>query len=252
MTETVLVEQQGAVLVATLNRPEARNAIDASVMAGVAAAVERAEADSEVRALLLTAAGDGVFCAGMDLRAFAAGGVGSAPPAYLRLLEGQATVPVIAAVQGGAVGGGCELVLGADIVVAAPEAIFGLPEVKRGLFAGMGVLQVGRRLPLGVALELALTGDRMEAARAERFGLVNAVVPAADLYDVALALATRVAANAPLSLAATKELVRAGASGATDARERLADWGQRVFGSADAKEGAAAFLDKREPVWSGR
>jgi enoyl-CoA hydratase/carnithine racemase len=249
---SVLVEQHGAVLVATLNRPEARNAIDASVMAGIAEAVERAEADDDLRALLLTAAGDGVFCAGMDLRAFAAGNIGAAPPAYLRLLEGTAAVPVVAAVQGGAVGGGCELVLGADVVVASTAAFFGLPEVKRGLFAGLGVLQVGRRLPLAIALELALTGDRMDATRAERFGLVNEVVPAEQLYDVALALATRIAANAPLSLAATKELVRAGASGTDDVRGRLADWSQRVFGSDDAKEGAAAFLGKRDPVWSGR
>jgi len=249
---SVLVEQHGAVLVARLNRPEARNAIDGSVMAGLAAAVEQAEASDDVRALLVTAAGDGVFCAGMDLRAFAAGEVGQAPPAYLRLLEGTATVPVLAAVQGGAVGGGCELVLGADLVIASTEAFFGLPEVKRGLFAGLGVLQVGRRLPLGIALELALTGDRMDAARAAQFGLVNAVVPPEQLYDVALAFATRIAANAPLSLAATKELVRAGASGTPDVRDRLTDWSHRVFGSTDAKEGAAAFLDKRDPVWSGR
>jgi enoyl-CoA hydratase len=252
MTESVLIEQHGAVLVATLNRPEARNAIDAGVMAGVAEAVERAEADDGVRALLLAAAGDGIFCAGMDLRAFAAGGIGAAPPAYLRLLEGNAAVPVVAAVQGGAVGGGCELVLGADVVIASPAAFFGLPEVKRGLFAGLGVMHVGQRLPLGIALELSLTGDRMDAARAERFGLVNAVVPPEQLHETALALATRIAANAPLSLAATKELVRAGAKGATDARERLAEWSQRVFGSEDAREGANAFLEKREPVWSGR
>src|SRR5688572_28463358 len=161
----LLEERRDAVLILTLNRPEARNAVDGEVMAGLADGVEAAEADAGIRALVLAATGDKAFSAGMDLRAFAASGSGDAsavPEAFLRLLEGEVAVPVVAAVNGFAVGAGCELALGSDVVVAADTASFGLPVIKRGLFAGLGVMHIGRRLPLGVALEMTLTGDRID------------------------------------------------------------------------------------------
>jgi enoyl-CoA hydratase/carnithine racemase len=227
-------------------------------MHDLADAVEAAESNRAIRTMVVTGAGDRAFCAGVDLRAFAdgdsdAGGDGGgAPAAFMRLVSGEVTVPVIAAVNGVAVGAGCELAFGSDLVVASETASFGLPEIKRGLFAGSGVMHAGRRLPLGIALELALTGDRIDASRAYELGFVNAVVPQADVLRAALALADKVAANAPLSLAATKELVRKAAYGSPDAQRRLEEWQRIVFTSEDAKEGAMAFLEKRDPVWKGQ
>ena len=248
----LLIERRGAVVVVTLNRPEARNAISSTVMHGLADAVEEAERDDGIRVLVVTGAGDRAFCAGVDLRAFADGESGHPPEAFMRLLSGEATVPVVAAVNGFAVGAGCEIAFGSDIVVASSDASFGLPEVKRGLFPGSGVMHVAKRLPLGVALELALTGERIDAARAQQLGFVNEVVAPADVLVSALAVAERIAANAPLALAAIKELVRKAAYGAPDAAQRLEELQLLVFTSEDAREGAMAFLEKRDPVWKGR
>jgi enoyl-CoA hydratase len=192
----------------------------------------------------------------MDLKAFGEGAQGVDDPRasamQSALFGGEYPKPVIAAVNGAAVGGGLELVLGSDLVVAASHARFGLPEVKRGLFpAGNGTL-IGTRIPLALALEMGLTGDLVDAPRAAEMGLVNRVVPAGALMDEALALAGRVAANGPLGVALTKRLMR-GAVQQGPAHGRAApEEAAAVFGSEDAKEGAAAFMEKRTPNFTGR
>jgi enoyl-CoA hydratase/carnithine racemase len=253
MSEDVLLrERRGPVLVVTLNRPSVRNAISGELMRELAAVVEEAERDADIRVVVVAGAGEKAFCAGMDLRSMAGGGDLRPPEAFLRLLAGEVGVPVIAAVNGVAVGAGCEIAFGSDVVIASSTASFGLPEVKRGLFAGSGVMHVAKRLPLGVALEMVLTGDLIDVRRALGLGFVNAVVPPEELLEHALALADRIAANAPLSVAASKELVRKVAYGSPDAQRRLEEWLAVVFSSDDAKEGATAFIEKRTPTWTGR
>ena len=207
-------ERHAAVLVLRLNRPAARNALTPTLLHDIGAAVVEAETDTGVRAVVLTATGDHAFCAGMDLRAFAAGehmvGDDDASRAYFRLLEGDVRLPVVGAANGTAVAGGFELLLACDLIVASSDARFGLPEVTRGLFpAGNGAF-LGARIPLGVALEIALTGEPIDARRAYELGLVNVVARPGDVLASALTLAERIAANAPLALAATKELLRLG------------------------------------------
>ena len=148
--------------------------------------------------------------------------------------------------------GGFELLLGCDVVVASEAASFGLPEVKRGLFAAGGGVFVSTRIPLAVALELTLTGDPIDAGRALSLGLINQVVPPGEVLDAAVALAERIARNGPLALQATKELVRTASTDLEKARALAAEWQPKVFGSEDAKEGATAFIEKRDPVWKGR
>lgn len=249
---TVLVEQHGAVTVVTINRPEARNALDAETMAGIGEAFAAAELDPEVRAVVLTGAGDRAFCAGMDLRAFAAGGaiIDESRPGLEVFTQRVFPKPVIAAVNGAAVAGGFELVLACDLVVAADHVKFGLPEVKRGLVAAGGGTRLPRRVPLAVALELGLTGETFGPERALALGLVNRVVPGDQVLTEALALAQGIARNGPMALRVTKELMWAEAQGAT--AETIEKATREVFGSADAKEGAQAFAEKREPVWQGR
>lgn len=257
MTEQLVRERRGSVLVARLNRPDARNALTPEIIRGIGSTIIDAEADAEIGAVVLTGTGDKAFCAGMDLRAFAADGQGAldeddATRAFFRLVEGAVTIPLVGAANATAVAGGFELLLGCDVIVASSEAEFGLPEVKRGLFPAGGGTFLGTRIPLGIALEMNLTGDRISAARAYDLGLINAVVPPEEVLDAALALAERIAANAPLSLVAVKELVRLGVSDTARARERVSHWQDVLFNSEDAKEGATAFVEKRAPVWRGR
>jgi len=250
-TEELVTERRGAVLILRLNRPEARNALTGSLLRGIGTAALEAEKDPEIRAIVLTGTGDRAFCAGMDLRAFAEGGDFSSE-GFERLAGGSLAVPVIGAANGTAIGGGLELLLGCDIIVASTAAKFGLPEVKRGLFPGGGGTTIGTRIPLGIALEMTMTGDLITAQRAYEIGLVNAVASQEDVLDVAVGYAERVAANAPLGLAACKELVRLSVSDAAAAKTRLAEQQAIVFSSNDAKEGAMAFIEKREPNWQGR
>jgi len=250
-------EQRGPVLLLRLNRPDARNALNPELTIGLGQAVLDAEADDATRVLVLTGTGDRAFCAGMDLRSFSQGesiGVGSdeATAAFRRLLDGKVSVPIVGAANGTAVAGGLELLLGCDVVVVSSEAQLGLPEVKRGLFAAGGGTGLARHVPLAVALELVLTGDTITADRARELGLVNHVVPPNEVVDTALAIAGRIAQNGPLGLAASKELVRLSVTDPTRAAERLAHWQGIVFSSEDAREGATAFVERREPVWRGR
>jgi len=256
--EPVLVrEQRAAVTILRLNRPEARNALSMELVAALGLALGAAESDPQTRAVVLTGTGDRAFCSGMDLRDFAAGPKDPVPgqdegmAVFGRFIKGEVTVPVVGAANATAVAGGFELLLGADVVVASEDAKFGLPEVKRALFAAGGGMYLGTRIPLAVALEMALTGDPIDAKRAYQLGLVNQVVPVAEVLDAGVALAERIAANGPLALAATKELVRLANVNVDQAREREREWQSIVFSSADAKEGATAFVERRDPVWTG-
>ncbi len=255
-TDELLSAREGSTLVLTLNRPEARNALTGALIRSIGDALIEAENDPEIRAIVLTASGDRAFCAGMDLRSFSEGGdIGSgddpATTAYYRLTRGETTIPVIGAVNGAAIGGGLELILGCDLIVAAGDARFGLPEAKRGLFPGGGGTNIGTRIPLSAALEMTLTGEFFSAQRAFDLGLVNAVVAADALVATALDYAARVGGSAPLSLAACKELVRLAVTDPTQVTERLSHWQSVVFTSADAIEGATAFMQKRQPQWKG-
>jgi enoyl-CoA hydratase/carnithine racemase len=256
--EPVLVsEQHGAVRVLRLNRPEARNALNPELIGALGSALVAAETDPDVRCVILTGTGDRAFCAGMDLRSFAAAGsprlnAGEGAAGYARFTRGELGVPVVGAANATAVAGGFEVLLGCDVVVASDKAVFGLPEVKRGLFAAGGGVFISTRIPLAVALELTLTGDPIGADRALALGLVNIVVPAAEVMDAALRMADRIARNGPLALRATKELVRTASTDLAKAQELQATWQPRVFGSADAREGATAFIERRDPVWTGR
>jgi enoyl-CoA hydratase/carnithine racemase len=240
-----------------INRPEARNALTPAVLNGIGAAILEAESDPDVRVLVLTGTGDRAFCAGEDLRAFASGDWtgGDSPEAHaacMRLFDGDVAVPVVGAANATAVAGGLELLLGCDVIVASAEATFGLPEVKRGLFPGGGGTAIGTRIPLSVALELVLTGEYISAARAYELGLVNMIVAPADVLPAALLLAEKIAANGPLGVHAAKELVRLAVVDPARYIERRDHWREVVFTSEDAKEGAAAYIEKRPPVWRGR
>jgi enoyl-CoA hydratase len=216
-----------------------------------------AEDDPGTRAVVLTGTGDRAFSSGMDLKDFASGVAPTEKQqaglaVFGRFMNGEIGVPLVAAVNATAVAGGFELVLGCDVVVASAEARFGLPEVKRALFAAGGGIFLGTRIPQAVALEMALTGDPIDAQRAYDLGLVNTVVPPADVLDSAIELAERIARNGPLALQATKELVRLAVTDVAAAKAKQNEWQPKVFGSEDAKEGATAFVEKRDPRWKGR
>jgi enoyl-CoA hydratase len=254
MSDPVLVERRDGVQVITINRPDARNALDRAVAERVAAAVDELDASDELRVGVLTGAG-GTFSSGMDLKAFLRG---ESPAIEGRGLCGITRTPprkpLIGAVEGWALAGGFELLLACDLVVAAETARFGVPEVKRSLVAAGGAaLQLPRRIPFAVALEMLLTGEPLDAPRAAQLGLVNRVTAEGGALDGALALAATIAANGPLAVAATKQIARSSADwtleqGWTE-QDRLV---QPVFGSEDAREGAAAFAERRPPVWKGR
>jgi enoyl-CoA hydratase len=255
--EPVLVtERRGAVTVLRLNRPEARNALNPELLTAIGLGMLEAEADPDVRAVVLTGTGDKAFCAGMDLRAFAEGGALGGDPegmkGFGRFTNGDIGIPIVGAANATAVAGGFELLLGCDVVVASEAASFGVPEVKRGLFAAGGGVFISTRIPLAVALELTLTGDPIDATRAQALGLINQVVAPSEVLDSAVALAERIAKNGPLALKATKEMVRAASTDLDKAKKLAAEWQPKVFGSEDAKEGATAFIEKRDPVWKGR
>jgi enoyl-CoA hydratase len=250
MADEVLIERRDRVLLITLNRPDARNAINTALTEGLISAIEELDEDDGLTAGVLTGAGKG-FCSGMDLKAFAAEG----PPRGLpRILEQGAAKPMIAAVEGFAMAGGLELALTCDLIVAANGIKIGIPETGVGLFAaGGGLYHLPNRVPYGVAMEMALTADPITAEQAHRYGLVARLAEPGQAVDVALALAERIARNAPLAVAASKRLIRA-SQGCTEADFWALQKPQipTVFSSEDAKEGPKAFAEKRAPVWSGR
>lgn len=250
----VLTEERDGVLLVTLNRPDQRNAIDAAVADGIAAAIERLDATPELRAGILTGAGKG-FCAGMDLKAFVRGEKPSTPErGFAGIVERPPRKPLIAAIEGFAVAGGLEVALACDLIVAARGAKLGIPEVKRGLVAAAGaLLRLPQRIPYHVAMELALTGEPIAAERAAELGLVNRLAEPGQAVAVARELADGIAANGPLALAASKRiLVEAPAWPADERWARQAEIVAPVRASDDAREGARAFADKRAPMWRGR
>ena len=250
----VLVEARDGVLVITINRPEARNALTGDVARGIAEAVDRLDADDELRVGVLTGAG-GTFCSGMDLKGFLRGERPSIPGrGFGGLTARPPRKPLIAAVEGYALAGGFELVLACDLVVAADNARLGVPEVKRALVAGAGAaLHLPRQIPQAIALEMLLTGEPIEAGRAAELGLVNRVVPAGTAVDAAVELARAVAANGPLAVAVTKQIARSAPYwGWDEGWQKQNELMAAVFVSEDAQEGARAFAEKRPPVWKGR
>jgi enoyl-CoA hydratase len=253
MSEAVLTEVSDGVAVITINRPEARNAVNGEVARGIAAAMDEADASNDVRVIVLTGAG-GTFSAGMDLKGFLSGDSPIVPGrGFGGLVQQPPGKPLIAAVEGYALAGGFELVLTCDLVVASTEARFGLPEVRRGLVAGAGgLLRLPRRIPYHLAMEVALTGDHFTAARLHEAGLVNVLVPAAGALAGARELAARIAKGAPLALAATKRVIVESAGWDSGAEfDRQGEIIAPVFTSKDAMEGAAAFAEKRAPNWRG-
>lgn len=252
---SVTTERRGRVEIITIDRPDARNAVNADVAHGLEAAYDAAEGDDEVWAMVLTGAGDKAFCAGMDLKAFLTGELpitdkggfgGTASRAFEK--------PLIVAANGAALAGGFEVVLAADLVVAAEHATFGIPEVKRGLMAAAGGLfRLPKRVPMAIALELAMTGEAISAQRALDVGLVNRVVPAERVLDEAVALAELVCENAPVAVRLSRKLVR-DAVDLTEAEgwKRTNEYMSQVMQTEDVMEGPRAFAEKRKPEWKAR
>ena len=261
---SVIVEYVGQVKIITINRPQALNAVNRSVADGIGNALNSAEFESEVRAVVLTGAGSKAFCAGADLKAFAAGeSIDSTDPAdaarwgFGGYVRNTISKPTIAAVNGIALGGGTELVLASDLAVAAEYAIFGLPEVTRGIFAaGGGAFRLPEQLPRKIAFELLLTGDTLSAARALELGLVNRVVPGEEVLNAAIALAERITANAPLAVQASKRIAAGIIGRQVPANQNI--WKrsdselQLLLTSEDAAEGFRSFTERRSPIWKAR
>lgn len=257
----VLVERVERTTVVTLNRPQARNAVDTATAVALGRAIADADADPDVWCIVVTGAGDRSFCAGADLKALGRGELPLDPDHPERGFAGYVShavsTPTIAAVNGTALGGGTELALASDLVVAADTASFGLPEVTRGIIAAAGgVLRLPAQLPRKIAMRMVLTGEPMSAADAARWGLVNEVVPAAQVRDRALALAASITANAPLAVQASKRLAVGIVDGTVPAEEDAWRRNQaeieRVAATADAMEGIAAFAERRDPIWQAR
>jgi len=247
---SVQVEADGGVLVVTIDRPEARNAVNLAVAEGIAGALDRLDGADELRVGIITGAG-GTFCAGMDLKAFVAGERPYvAERGFAGIVQDPPRKPIIAAIEGWAVAGGFEIALACDLIVAARDARFGIPEVKRGLVAAGGALiRLPRRIPYHVAMELALTGDPIGADRAYELGIASRLTEPGEALATARELAATIAANGPLAIDATKRILVA---------DEAADWERAgaisgpVFVSEDAREGARAFAEKRAPVWRAR
>jgi len=252
-TPAVHLEPDAGVLLITISRPEARNAVNTAVAEGIAAALELLDSDPELQVGILTGAG-GTFCAGMDLKGFATGErpwVGDR--GFAGITQRAARKPLIAAVEGYALAGGFEIALSCDLIVAASDARFGIPEVKRGLVAGAGgLIRLPKRMPYHLAMEMALTGDPISAERAFEVGVVNRLVEPGQAVGTAREIAATIARNGPLAVDASKRIV----TGALDWTEEEA-WARQgeiagpVFASADAIEGARSFAEKRDPVWTG-
>ena len=256
-----VTERRGNTLLITINLPDARNAVNAAVSIGVGDALQQAQDDPEIRAVVITGSGDKSFCAGADLKALSRGENIMHPDhpewGFAGFVEHYIDKPVIAAVNGTALGGGSEISLGSDLVVAASSAQFGLPEVKRGLVAAAGgMFRIVDQLPRKIAMQLLVTGDPITADEAARWGLVNQVVADGTVVEAALALADRITVNAPLAVQASKRVALGVDDGVitpeSAAWKRSNREMRAVFSSEDAMEGPLAFAQKRAPVWKAR
>jgi enoyl-CoA hydratase len=254
MSDAVLVDVADGVMTVTINRPEAKNAVNKQVAEGIAAAMDKLDSSDDIHVAILTGA-DNTFCAGMDLKAFVTGELPFVEGrGFAGLVEKLPRKPLIAAVEGHALAGGLELAIACDLVVTADNAKFGIPETKRGLAAGAGgLMRLPRQIPPRIAMELAMTGDFIDAQRAADLGLVNKVVPAGTALEGAKELAAKIAANGPLAVAVSKQVIIESADwNADNMWENQGKIVQPVFSSEDAIEGATAFAEKRAPVWKGK
>ncbi|WP_106402340.1 crotonase/enoyl-CoA hydratase family protein [Actinocorallia populi] len=253
MSDAVLTEEDGGVLVITINRPEAKNAINADVAKGVAAALDVLDSRKDLAVGIITGAG-GTFCSGMDLKGFLKGEMPFVEGrGFAGIVERPPATPLIAAIEGYALAGGCEIALSADMIVASSEARFGLPEPKRGLVAAAGgLMRLPKRIPFHIAMEMSLTGDFYGAEQLAAYGLVNRIAEPGKALEAAKELAAKIAENAPLALAATKKIIVESASWAPEEMwSKQNEISGPVFVSKDAQEGPAAFAQKRKPNWSG-
>jgi enoyl-CoA hydratase/carnithine racemase len=254
----VLVERRGHIGVVTLNRPEVRNVVDGEVAALVEGALDEFDADDDVFVVVLTGAGDKAFCAGLDLRAFAKQGPRGPyftdRGGFCGVTQREFTKPLVVAANGAALGGGMEIVLAADCVVADEKAQFGLPEPKIGLMAGAGgAIRLGRHVPRAIALEMVMTGDPISARRAYEVGLVNDVAAAGTALDGALAIAERIAAASPVSARVSRRLLlQTLKTSETEAWRLSMEAAREVLRSEDSREGQRAFAERRTPAWTGR
>ncbi|MCY1336212.1 Carnitinyl-CoA dehydratase [compost metagenome] len=254
MSDTLQLETRGNTLLITMNRPQARNAMDFETATALAAAIDQLENRDDLAVAILTGAG-GTFCSGMDLKGFLEGKRPSLPGrGFGGLTEKPPRKVLIAAVEGYALAGGFELALACDLIVSSKSAKFGLPEVKRGLVAGAGgLMRLPRRVPYHIAMEYALTGNMLGAEQAHAYGLINRLTEPGEALQGALALADEIGANGPLAVAVSKQLVAESADWSNEEMfERQRPLMAPVFTSADAREGAAAFAEKRKPVWTGK
>jgi enoyl-CoA hydratase len=250
MANEILTQTHGRVRLITLNRPEARNAVNSALGQALVAAIQDFDSDDGLTAAVLTGAGKG-FSAGMDLKAFVSEGP---PKGFSEFLQNGSQKPLIAAVEGFALAGGLEIALACDLIVAAKGVKLGIPEVNKGLFAaGGGLFRLPTRVPYGVAMEMALTSDPISAEQAHELGLVTRLAEPGKAADAALELAERIARNAPLGVAMSKQIIRQtrGLS-EEEAWAFQAPFAGKIFASEDAKEGPRAFAEKREPKWTGR
>ena len=254
MAEEVLRQREGHVEVLTLNRPEARNAINLATAQALGEALDACALDDDVWVVILTGAGDKAFSAGMDLKAFAQGEFPYTEQGFGGLTERRFPKPLICAANGSAFAGGFEMLLSCDLVVAADHAVFGIPEVQRGLIAGAGgLIRLARRIARAVALEMALTGEPVSAPRAYDVGLVNRVVPGDQVLTTAMSLARRICDNAPLAVRASKRvMLEALEMSDADAWSLNNEAFTQIASSSDALEGAISFAEKRPAQWQGK
>ena len=254
MADEILRERRGHIELLTINRPEARNAINRATAVALSDALDEAETDDDVWVVVLTGSGDKAFSAGMDLKAFATGEFPATDKGFGGITNRDFPKPLICAANGSALAGGFEMMISCDMVVAADHAKFGIPEASRGLVAGAGgLIRLPKRVPITIALEMALTADPIDADRAYELGLVNRVVPGAQVLDAAITLAERIVKNAPLAVRTSKSVMKQ----AMELNEERAwalntDSFAMIGRSADALEGAVAFAEKREPHWRGK
>jgi enoyl-CoA hydratase len=252
--QEVLVEVADGVMTVTVNRPKAKNAINRAAALGIAAAMDELDSNDDIRVAVITGAG-GTFCAGMDLKAFVTGELPSIEGrSFAGITEAPPKKPLIAAVEGYALAGGLELAISCDLIIAADNAQFGIPEVKRGLAAAAGgLVKLPRQIPSRVAMELALTGDFISSQRALEVGLVNQVVEAGTALTAARAMAAKISSNGPLAVAISKQVIVESAEwSAEEMWKKQEALVMPIFGSEDAIEGSIAFAEKRAPNWKGR